>query len=87
MSAYETVVGLLYEVKDWGKEEALRDVLQWLEDNFYDYEDCNPFDFIEDTPYQCPVRCDFGHNSHSMEMLKKAGEEAIKRLTESTKNL
>jgi hypothetical protein len=29
----------------------------------------------------------FGHNSHSIEMLKKAGEEAIKLLTESTKNL
>lgn len=28
MSAYETVVGLLYEVKDWGREEALRDIVQ-----------------------------------------------------------
>lgn len=29
----------------------------------------------------------FGNNKHALEMLKKAGEESIKRLTESTKNL
>jgi len=35
MSAYQTVVNSLYEVKDWGREEALREILLWLEDNFF----------------------------------------------------
>jgi hypothetical protein len=35
MSAYETVINSLYEVKDWGREEALREILLWLEDNFF----------------------------------------------------
>ena len=35
MSAYETVINSLYEVKDWGREEALREMLRWLEDNFF----------------------------------------------------
>lgn len=71
MSAYETVVGLLYEVKDWGREEALRDIVQWLEDNFYDNEDCNPFDFVEDMPYQCPVVCDFKNKEHMIKSFKE----------------
>lgn len=71
MSAYETVVNSLYEVKDWGREEALRDILQWLEDNFYDHEDCNPFDFVEDTTYQCPVRCDFENKEHMIKSFKE----------------
>lgn len=71
MSAYETVVNSLYKVKDWGREEALREILQWLEDNFYDHEDCNPFDFVEDTPYQCPVRCDFENKEHMIKSFKE----------------
>ena len=35
MSAYETVVNSLYEVKDWGRIEALKEVLKWLDENFY----------------------------------------------------
>ena len=42
-----------------------------LEDNFYDYEDCNPFDFVEDTPYQCPVRCDFKNKEHMIKTFKE----------------
>ena len=36
MSAYETVVNSLYEVKDWGRIEVLQEVLEWLDKNFYD---------------------------------------------------
>lgn len=35
MSAYETVVNSLYEVKDWGRIEVLQEVLEWLEENFF----------------------------------------------------
>ena len=31
MSAYETVVNSLYEVKDWGRLETLQEVLEWLD--------------------------------------------------------
>lgn len=36
MSAYETVINSLYEVKDWGRLETLQEVLKWLDENFYD---------------------------------------------------
>jgi len=35
MSAYESVINSLYEVKDWGREEVSREILLWLEDNFF----------------------------------------------------
>jgi hypothetical protein len=35
MSAYETVVNSLYEVKDWGRLEVLQEVFEWLENNFF----------------------------------------------------
>jgi hypothetical protein len=35
MSAYETVINSLYEVKDWGRLETLQEVLKWLEENFF----------------------------------------------------
>lgn len=32
MSAYETVINSLYEVKDWGRLETLQEVLKWLDE-------------------------------------------------------
>ena len=46
MSAYETVVGLLYEVKDWGREECLTEVLEWIDKNYYKFS--NKEEMIEE---------------------------------------
>lgn len=35
MSAYETIVSSLYEVKDWGRRETLKEVLEWLDSHTY----------------------------------------------------
>jgi len=71
MNVQETVIKPLYELKDCRGEEVLQEIVKWLEDNFYDYEDCNPFDFIEDTPYQCPVRCDFENKEQMIKSFKE----------------
>lgn len=71
MNVQETLIKPLYELKDCGREETLQEIIKWLEDNFYDYEDCNPFDFVEDTPYQCPVRCDFENKEHMIKSFKE----------------
>lgn len=71
MDLYETVINSPYNIKDCEREETLREIVKWLEDNFYDYEDCDPFDFVEDTPYQCPVRCDFENKEHLIKSFKE----------------
>ena len=71
MDLYETVINSPYYKEDLGREEILREIVKWLEDNFYDYDYCNPFDFIEDTPYQCPVRCDFENKEHMIKSFKE----------------
>ena len=39
MNVQETVIKPLYELKDCSREETLQEIIKWLEDNFYDYED------------------------------------------------
>ena len=42
----------------WADKSILQKVLEWLDENFYEHE-CFSFDFDEDSPYECPVICDF----------------------------
>lgn len=39
MSAYETVINSLYEVMEYGKQECLTEVLEWIDKNYYKFSD------------------------------------------------
>lgn len=54
----------------WANNNMLKEVLEWLDENFYEHEDFS-FDFVEDTPYQCPVRCDFENKEHMIKSFKE----------------
>lgn len=54
----------------WADKTILKEVLTWLEENFSEHEDFS-FDFVEDTPYQCPVICDFESKEEMLQSFKE----------------
>lgn len=59
---YKALIGNIRRAKDLGKEEAYKEVLEWLDENFYEHED---------TPYQCPVICDFDNKEQMLQLFKE----------------
>lgn len=66
----ETTEDRLQKAINLGREEALKEVLKWLEENFSEHEDFS-FDFVEDTPYQCPIICDFESKEKMLRSFKE----------------
>lgn len=66
----ETIEDRLQKAINLGKKEALKEVLKWLEENFYEY-DYFSFDFDEDLPYECPVICDFESKEQMLQSFKE----------------
>jgi hypothetical protein len=66
----DTTEDRLQRAINLGREEALKEVLKWLEENFYEHE-CFSFDFVEDIPYQCPVECDFESKEQMLQSFKE----------------
>ena len=66
----EPIAQRLQKAINLGREEALKQVLEWLEENFSEHEDFS-FDFVEDTPYQCPVICDFESKEEMLQSFKE----------------
>lgn len=65
----ETTEDRLQKAINLGREEALKEVLGWLNKNFYEHESFS-FDFVEDIPYQCPVECDFDSKEQMLQSFK-----------------
>ena len=70
MIMYKALIGNIRRAKDLGREEVLKEVLEWLDENFYEHEDFS-FDFVEDTPYQCPIECDFESKEQMLQSFKE----------------
>ena len=66
----EPIAQRLQKAINLGREEALKQVLEWLEENFSEHEDFS-FYFVEDTPYQCPVICDFESKEEMLQSFKE----------------
>lgn len=54
----------------WANKTMLKEVLEWLEKNFYEHEPFS-FDFDEDSPYECPVICDFESKEQMLQSFKE----------------
>lgn len=65
----ETTEDRLQKAINLGREEALKEVLEWLDENFYEHEGFS-FDFDEDRPYECPVICDFESKEQMLQSFK-----------------
>ena len=68
-SALQMRVGFITGAQ-WADKTILKEVLEWLEENFSEHEDFS-FDFVEDTPYQCPVICDFESKEQMLQSFKE----------------
>lgn len=66
----ETTEDRLQKAINFGKKEAYKEVLGWLKENFYEHERFS-FDFVEDTPYQCPVECNFESKEQMLQSFKE----------------
>lgn len=66
----ETTEDRLQKAINLGREEAFKEVLEWLEENFYEHENFS-FDFVEDIPYQCPVECEFESKEEMIQSFKE----------------
>lgn len=66
----ETTEDRLQKAINLGRREALKEVLYWLKENFSEHEDFS-FDFVEDTPYQCPVECNFESKEQMLQSFKE----------------
>lgn len=54
----------------WSDKTMLQEVLEWLKENFYEHERFS-FDFDEDSPYECPVICDFESKEDMLQAFKE----------------
>ena len=68
--AIETTEDRIQKAFNLGKEEALKEVLNWLDENFYEHEGFS-FDFDEDLPYECPITCDFDSKEEMLQLFKE----------------
>lgn len=66
----ETIENRLQKAINLSREEAYKEVLKWLEDNFYEHEPFS-FDFDEDSPYECPIICDFESKEQMLQSFKE----------------
>ena len=66
----ETIEDRLQRAINLGREEAYKEALNWLKENFYEHV-CFSFDFDEDSPYECPVICDFESKEQMLQSFKE----------------
>ena len=66
----ETTEDRLQKAINLGREEAYKEVLEWLDKNFYEHEDFS-FDFVEDRPYECPIICNFKSKEQMFQSFKE----------------
>lgn len=55
---------------EWADGTILKEVLKWLDKNFYEHE-LFSFDFVEDSPYECPIICDFESKEQMLQSFKE----------------